>query len=50
MTQLGLALALVPGAPLVAAKLTLLMALLCAAGHLLAAAADALLGGTDDLP
>ena len=45
-----LALALIPGAPLVAAKLALLLALLCATGRLLTAAVDALLGGTDDLP
>ncbi len=47
MTHLGLT--LIPGAPLVAVKLALLLALLCAAGRLLRVAADALLGGTDDL-
>ncbi len=43
-------LAVVPGAPLVAAKLALLLALLCAAGRAVAIVADVLLGGTDDLP
>ena len=45
-----LALALIPGAPLVAAKIALLLAFACAAGRLLGLLADALLGGTDDLP
>ncbi len=49
MAQLALGFFLIPGAPLVAAKLALLLALLCAVGGLLRVAADALLGGTDDL-
>lgn len=45
-----LALALGPSASLAAAKLTLLLASVCAVGRVIAAVADALLGGTDDLP
>ena len=50
MTQIGLALALIPCAQLVAAQLALLLALASAAGRALGLVADALLGGTDDLP